>query len=181
MNKRNYMQNTKVQTLDKPNLYLFLDCDGVLNNVYTFQRQTELNWPLNHYWLDLDKKCVANLLKLENFLKDKYNVHLILSSTWRMLPQKKKDLNRVFWEEGLLLIEDCTPDNHTYRGIEIQEYMDAHRIKKEQILILDDEDTGHLNERLVKTDFYGNGLDEQAVIKALELVGIEVKKLWNQL
>lgn len=49
--------------------------------------------------------------------------------------------------------------DRVYRGDEIQYYMDEHGIKKEDIIIFDDDcDMLHLNDRLIKTSFRFDGL-----------------------
>lgn len=61
--------------------------------------------------------------------------------------------------------------NRAYRGDEIQYYMDKHGIKKEDIIIFDDDcDMLHLNDRLIKTSFRFDGLSYRHLKQAWKLL-----------
>lgn len=164
------MKSRYRQKSNKPVLYIFLDCDGVLNNVHTFEEQDNANISMDDPWLDIDSQCLDCLSTLEKLLLKTFDVRIILSSTWRMLPKRKESLDQIFQEQGLLPISDCTNDSHAFRSLEIQEYMTTHNIQKENVLIIDDEGVDNLNDRLVKTDFFKKGLDPEAIQRCLELL-----------
>lgn len=61
--------------------------------------------------------------------------------------------------------------DRVYRGDEIQYYMDEHGIKKEDIIIFDDDcDMLHLNDRLIKTSFRFDGLSYRHLKQAWKLL-----------
>lgn len=76
--------------------------------------------------------------------------------------------------KGLPII-GTTPMINSQRGKEIKTYLKEHNIK--DFIIIDDEifkdfDDEIIN-RLVKTDFYQDGLEEQHVVEAIKILGIK--------
>lgn len=136
--------------------YLFLDIDGVLNSVYSFRKDYINHIKYGDLYYAINKR---NLYCLRYFCKHTPNLKIILSSSWRLHEHDKNKLKRIFEENDIPCISGITPqlrnkDRSSYRGEEIQHWMDEHHIKKEQIVIFDDEsDMLHLSDRLVQTSF----------------------------
>ena len=63
--------------MDKPTLYVFVDIDGVLNNNSAFKLNKDTIYVLSHENLVVYQWLIDKL-------REKFNVILILSSTWRM-------------------------------------------------------------------------------------------------
>lgn len=140
----------------KKDKYLFLDVDGVLNCEYSFKRDCEKRVKSTDIYYDLNKR---NLFCLYCFIKEVPNIHIILSSSWRILDNRKQQLKNAFKEFQIPEFEDITPrlnyQRGRTRGNEIQKWMDKNNVQKEQIVIFDDEsDMGHLKDRLVQTNFF---------------------------
>jgi len=57
----------------KEKFYIFFDIDGVLNSMDGWNEE---NFPI-------EMKCLKNFADTVNFFKTKYEVHLIMSSSWR--------------------------------------------------------------------------------------------------
>lgn len=185
--------------------YLFLDIDGVLNCLYSFKKDKgQLGW--NDIWRDINFR---NLRTLEYFIKHApYKIHIILSSSWRNIPDCKKRVFRLFETETDMNIEDATANlsygtdlkineirceeakkylenfnssrnnsyyrmdsERSYRGDEIQYYMDTHGIQKKDIIIFDDDaDMLHLSDRLIQTSFRHGGLCIEHIKQAWKLL-----------
>ena len=61
-------------------IYIFLDIDGVLNNTNKWEKDYK-KWGYTNGTYSMDEKNIQNLVKLHRQLKDKYDLHYILSST----------------------------------------------------------------------------------------------------
>lgn len=103
---------------------LFLDIDGVLNNNHTLERFEGA--------LGIDPAMVKSL----KFILYQTKAKVVLSSTWRLYPSAKAEVERVLAPYEVI---DVTPDNNglTSRGTEIQQWLDAHP-EVERYAILDD-------------------------------------------
>lgn len=122
------------------NKWLFIDCDGVLNNRKTLSAG-------NSPWL-LDDNC---LLLLKDIV-DKTNCQLVLSSTWRCYEQGKSVLKQHFRKHEIPLWISQTPDlnnqakawgsgNHHPRKEEISQWLLDNQVDQvnDRIAILDDD------------------------------------------
>ena len=134
---------------------LFLDIDGVLNHVDTFTKVSDKS--RGTVMEDIAPECID---RLAEFLKSRDDVDVVLSSSWRVLPKLKEQVDKLFLEYGIGGTRlPCTEDMGESRGIEIQDYIDRNGLDVSRIAILDDDsDMLHLSSRLVKTDFWKGGL-----------------------
>ena len=152
-------------------VYIFLDIDGVLNNVQSFERHYQYSQKgieIPFIYQDIDYCCVMTLKQLCQQLP---NCHIVLSSSWRNHSRKVKQLEALFQHHGLPPIEGKTPCLYTWRGVEIERYCKQHHISINDIIILDDEDDmAHVSSRLIMTDFNNGGLKEEHIDKILELL-----------
>ena len=117
-------------------VYIFLDVDGVLNNVQSFERHYQYiqkGMEIPFIYQDIDVHCVMVLKQLCHQLS---NCHIILSSSWRNHSQKVKQLEALFQYHNLPSIEGETPClKDTCRGIEIEKYCKEHNISFNDIVI----------------------------------------------
>lgn len=167
---------------------IFLDIDGVLNSQNYFIKTHKDNLIYHKVYdyqnveqyqklkvLDLDFEKLELLKKIVG----ETNCKIVVTSSWR---------NLRFWplvEEYLinkgLPIIDVTPCLNG-RGEEIRTYLKEHG-EIENFIILDDErfrDFNELENYLVKTDFYGDGLTEEHVYDAIEILNSKKEKKYTK-
>lgn len=116
---------------NKQTLYVFVDVDGVLNNISAFKLNKKTIYVLSH----------ENLVVYQWFideLRKNYNVVLILSSTWRMYKTGLNKIAKLSKKYNALKFDRQTPNSHKHRDIEILEYCNNHNINYDEILIIDD-------------------------------------------
>ena len=127
-------------------LYIFLDIDGVLNcmNDWSFE-----NFPLN-------LECVKNLADAVNFFRQNYEVHIILSSSWRsgfnLQEGHSEDVLELLnvLKKFEMTVEDKTPFfPMETRADEINSYISENHLENCRCIVLDD--TWHLfGDKLLK-------------------------------
>jgi hypothetical protein len=151
--------------------YLFLDIDGVLNSApWATIRDNEPGAKRPIMLNEFDPLCVQ---KLEVLVKRLQPCQVVLSSTWRLhyTPPEMVAMLAPFGYSGGLI--DRTPKLGSFRGYEIQEWMNQNLVEAHQIVILDDDDDMvHLKPRHVRTSFYKAGLCDVHVNQALKLFGL---------
>lgn len=135
--------------------FIFLDVDGVLNNIASFDHG-------EHISLD----CTRNLRKVLDAVPD---CGIILSSTWR-IGLEIQHLSEMFSWFGIYRMVGRTKILDGFRGREIQHFLDNFPVK--QYVILDD-DSDFLNHQKlfhIKTDAEVGLTEAQAgkVIKILK-------------
>lgn len=156
---------------------IFCDVDGVLNNDKWFENlltETKVTdtmslWPGGH--LDPD-----NIINLDRLVCET-GARIVLSSAWRshisceMLAHLLRDRGYT-GPEFIGRTPRLTPldGGYTYRGHEIQAWLDEHGADVTSIVILDDmEDMVHLSDRYVKTDPLV-GLTDADVDRAIKIL-----------
>ena len=134
--------------MSKPTLYIFLDVDGVLNNVAAFELSDD-------GVLALSEECLFNYQYLVDKLRLKYEVKVILSSTWRFNKIGFDKLKEYEDKYDALKLYDSTPISHDHREKEIKRYCDENKIEYKDILIIDDAlITNELKDRSIKTNMF---------------------------
>lgn len=134
------MENNCLKSIEKDLkiFYIFLDIDGVLNNDnYTLLCYQRCKEPFFCSDVPFDNRNIEALMYLCNDLKQRrYNVNIILSSTWRLRKEDMVIANSRLAQYGLN-ISDKTPYINQNRGLEIKEFL------KDKVnynfLIIDDE------------------------------------------
>jgi len=174
-------------------LYVFLDCDGVINNQETFRKIIEdedLEAP------HIDNK---NIEILSEFIH-RHDAKVVLSSSWRN--GLNKDLTPRYSDgnvAGLLKIlklnnidlvgktESLYDGDHWGRPTEIFRYVEQNLIQGDDFIIFDDDDVAGeahpdirkiISDHFVKTSF-STGLTEENIKKAERLLsrsGALIKK-----
>lgn len=147
--------------------YIFLDVDGVLNHHETYKKKH-----INSLYSDLDSECLALFSKLVHSID---HVHIVLSSSWRLIESEMDRLEASFKEFGIPKWIDITPyfeyEQGKTRGKEISQWLKENHICKDQIIILDDNsDMSDLKDRLIQTDFMNGGFKEVHFKKALDML-----------
>ena len=156
---------------------IFLDIDGVLNSeMYEWSRGEDR----------ADNRIDLSRVRLLKDIVSATDAKIVLSSTWRLDWDKSPELcgedgeyiNQCLAQYGLFII-DKTPFNSMIddRRREILTWLSRHRGEVESFVILDDINCGweDLDRRVVVTDPYGYGLNEEHVKKAIKLLNICVR------
>lgn len=161
-------------------IYVFLDIDGVLNNLnYLKECYSRHGKSMSFYHMPFDPKSLLQLMYLVQELQDNSNeVKVVLSSTWRLGDIDKEVVNSRLAEYGLR-IDDVTPWLSSDRGLEIKEYLKNKEYK--DIIILDDDSFDIINyypDRLINTK-YESGFTEKDRYKALDILLGTDRKKWK--
>jgi hypothetical protein len=134
------------------NKFIFLDIDGVLNNLATLRATRD--------GFGLDPKC---LLLLKDIV-DKTGAKIVLSSTWRCFEKGRVALRRALRINGIPDIIGCTEDLRTDRKDEILKWIKDKKVDQinDRIAILDDEPDACLVPKwFFRTSFEGDGLTRE--------------------
>ena len=146
---------------------IFLDFDGVLNSA---------NYLLGYedYGVVIDPTRMGLLQQIV----DATGAKIVLSTSWREHWGKElaecdstgMHINDIFKKYGLQ-IWDKTPQLHTRRETEIKSWLDKHSEVK-SFVVLDDRllSADYLKGHFIKTSNYFNGLDEEDVQKAIDIL-----------
>jgi len=145
---------------------LFLDVDGVLNKLNTVEgiKVTRTNadgTETETIYNGLDQKIVD---KYMNWLKDKDDLDVVLSSDWRKYPAFQNILNDhgIFWEGTTEVIGR--------RGLEIHEYLARHTWYKHIAIIDDNQHMNPVAKYFVQTSEF-HGLQDKHLRKLDYLLG----------
>ena len=103
-------------------IYIFLDIDGVLNNTNKWEKDYK-KWGYTNGTYSMDEKNIQNLVKLHRQLKDKYDLHYILSSTWRLSKDGSKIALARLRENGIKIDGITDPNSSADRGALIRKYL----------------------------------------------------------
>lgn len=151
--------------------YIFLDIDGVFNDWDWLIAQIEsgkISRINSTYNFKPESVCALNYL-ITNLSK-KYEIDLVISSTWRYDMEKTK---KILLKHNILLADKIhkTPRhfNPRYRGEEILEYLKDNNYNKDkdEFVIIDDEmfdfEKHFDKDKIIKTDIYHNSLSIKMV------------------
>lgn len=124
--------------------YIFLDIDGVLNNMNYWDEcfaRHHVKGIMSMHCFPFDPKCLNNLFKLNQELQKKnYNVKIVLSSTWRLNRVDTEIVNSRLAEYGMRIFANTISLNSGNRGLEIKDFLEDEQYgKADNYLILDDE------------------------------------------
>ena len=179
---------------------IFLDIDGVMNTqkhaieLLELHRKGLCTDEDLHNW-DLPYKDTLNAL---SYIISKTQAKIVLSSTWRIMPTKVKQLNECFEPYGFQIYDkicnrvdlidleriglNCTPHSvykyknkekyTTDRGAEIALWLYEHP-EVERFVILDDDIVDiapYYTKEHIQTDFYEDGLDFFCANKAIKIL-----------
>ncbi len=157
---------------------IFLDIDGVLNSCNTFIENKIVK---NLYSKCLDRTYMNDLkwllldidfekLQLLKQIVDITDAKIVISSSWKKL-RLYPLVEEYLIQKGIPII-GTTKNIKSERGKEIKTYIEENMINDFIVIddeIFDDYDDLIIN-RLIKTDFYQNGLDEEHVEEAVKIL-----------
>lgn len=145
---------------------VFQDIDGVLNN-FAFLYSGEVHHP--------DAKIAESNVATLNTLLERASTPeiptmLVITSTWRH-GKSRVGMQDIFREKGFKgTILDMTPFISKPRAVEIQQWLNETHYEVVSYVILDDDnELGHLNDKLVLVD-PKPGLTPENVERALEVL-----------
>lgn len=160
---------------------IFLDIDGVLNsqeyfinnhnNIKEFYKDNIYNKDnvdllVERQIMDIDYDKLLLLKKIIDATQSK----VVITSTWKQFFFFQKIVEK-FIEFGIPVV-GATEDSVIDRGAGIKKYIQEHDVSSYAILddeIFDDYDDEIMN-RLVKTNFYGDGLSDEEGKKLIKLL-----------
>lgn len=156
---------------------IFLDIDGVLCNDEYLDKERAVIYQNDAYYryCRLDPRCVNRLNKITSLT----GAAICLSSTWRIGDEDRFEVTKKYLaSEGIdAAIIGRTPKLYTYRGLEIQAWLDENEV--DSFVIIDDSsDMEHLMPYLVETDTI-LGLQEKDIDTAVKILN-ERKKETNK-
>lgn len=156
------------------NNIIFLDIDGVLNSDKYFSsiedKEDTYTDQVTQLLLDIDMTKVKLLLKVARISHAK----IVISSTWRRM-KLYPSIKEVLINIGLPIVGE-TPFVEGQRGEEIRTYLADNQV--DNFCIIDDEvfkDYQELEDNLIKTDFYQDGLTEEICHKIIKKLNKERK------
>ena len=106
----------------KKKIYIFLDVDGVLNNI-NFWKKNYFKYGFSAGTYSIDERNIKTLAKLHRKLKDKYELHYVLSSTWRLSKDGQAVILNRLRDNGIKLDGITEPNNSEDRGKLILNYL----------------------------------------------------------
>lgn len=164
---------------------IFLDVDGVLNNikntVKVVKRNRRKGMPLrsnSFYFVPFDRRCLKNLARIVRRTKAK----IVVTSTWRRGKEDMAVLESRLAEYGMVVTD--TTKVLGARGAEIKDWIKEHEVNVDPIkfVVLDD-DTYDIDnflgtERVIETD--GKyGLTFSDSLKAIDILN-EGVAIWKK-
>ena len=151
--------------------YVFLDIDGVLWD-WKYQKEfLKQNPNLRGQFVNkLDPKCIDALNFLLKELSKKYNVQLVLSSTWRL--EFEKAISSLL-NQGLLFNKKilATPIMKHDRQLEIETFLQDKPNKNNFVILDDDYNCLDFDQnKIIKTNIENNSLSKEMVSNFLNFI-----------
>lgn len=141
---------------------IFLDIDGVLNHRQFLIEAERVD--------AVSDECIARL----NRIIEATGAKCVLSSTWRVMFPLEEILNDFLIPGGFKgeIVGKTPPAKFSYRprGNEIQEWLDDHPEVTKFVILDDEEDMLHLENRLIRTSFEDGGLLDEHVEEAISML-----------
>jgi len=173
---------------------LFLDVDGVLNSEawfkseeYKKRRLTLRNGTTEHtvnfsaaqianekqdldYHISVLRDTHIDPVALENlnWMLEKANLAIVLSSTWRLSDLTRNALSQIGIDHYQERLQGITPFMRGVRGNEIQQWIDQNEFKGKFCILDDDGDMEHLGVYLIQTS-WKDGLTRSIARSIVEL------------
>lgn len=150
---------------------IFLDIDGVLNSVSSFIYNNRMHFLGLTQDFSHESLCPIACSNLQYVLEECPDIKLVISSTWRKyysLEEIKAKFDRYGVDSSRIV--GMNPIDSSYRGKEIQEYLDLHPEITQFAILDDDSDMEPNMERLVKVDSR-NGFTFTDAEKLIEMLG----------
>lgn len=148
----------------KEKFYVFLDIDGVLNDLQYMQSLDKKQMGI----VKVNPRSVDALNYLVEKLSVRYDVEIVVSSTWRsnMIETLVTLVNNGFKKENVSVTRTGDFFTPHYRGREILKYLENKK-NNDNYVVIDDE-TFDFKEcipirKVIKTSFYTGGLDKKMI------------------
>lgn len=132
-------------------IYIFLDIDGVLNNTNKWEKDYK-KWGYSSGTYSMDEKNIQALVKLHRQLKNKYDLHYVLSSTWRLSRDGSKIALARLRENGIKVDGTTDLDVSADRGALIRKYLNNLKDGFDLAFAFDDDSFDIIN--YTSNDFY---------------------------
>lgn len=142
-------------------IYLFLDVDGVLNNLKIIQKTKKMTI--------IDEQNLINFNNLVKIIEKENHCLIVLNSSWQLVNENIKFLKSYLNKYNLKIYDYLKNDNQINKGQLIAKYCKKQQISPLDILIIDDSPLEILKERLVKCKF-DDGFTKTELDKALKLL-----------
>ena len=134
---------------------VFLDCDGVINDMSTKERADDT------IFMGADDEKIARLKQIVDMM----DADIVLTTTWKTEPDMLAYLRRKLAAFDLAYV-DMTVDHKRNRGEGIYNYLQSHDIDRwivlDDVVFKDFKKYGIIN-HLIKTSFYFGGLRDKHV------------------
>lgn len=157
--------------MEKKQIYIFLDVDGVLNN----EASAKLSSKKTN---DLSAENIMRLRDLINIIQARYIPIIVISSSWRYTSNGVNVLKKHLAQYNLHIDDILDLKRLSCRGEEIKSYCQNHGISSDSVLILDDDsDMGDMAERHIKT-YVRDGLTYKEIEQSLILIGLR-DEVWK--
>lgn len=157
--------------MEKKQIYIFLDVDGVLNNEASAKLSSK---KIN----DLSAENIMRLRDLINIIQARYIPIIVISSSWRYTSNGVNVLKKHLAQYNLHIDDILDLKRLSCRGEEIKSYCQNHGISSDSVLILDDDsDMGDMAERHIKT-YVRDGLTYKEIEQSLILIGLR-DEVWK--
>jgi len=153
----------------KPQKFIFLDFDGVMDTYYYNNELTRLHRATHdEYGPIFDPECIQNL----QYIIDKTGAKIVVSSSWKQ--EMGLDEIQRMWKERELpgVVIDTTPDLPGDRGDEIKAWIDAYPAPCQYVIIDDMDAKAFLPKQipqLVLVNSY-SGLDPDCAERAISIL-----------
>ncbi len=138
-------------------IYIFLDVDGVFNNAKFWQKNF-FKYGFSAGTYSIDEKNIKKFAKLHRKLKKRYELHYVLSSTWRLSKDGQAIILNRLRDNGIKLEGITDPTESLDRGELILKYL-SNVTSYDFAIAIDDDSfdiTPYVTDKffLVKTNFF---------------------------
>lgn len=167
-------ENSNKKEENKGFAYIFLDIDGVLNNMTYWEEcyaRHKVKGIMSMNCFPFDPKCLNNLMCLNQYIKASgYEPIIVLSSTWRLSEIDTAIVNSRLAEYGMRIF-DSTPSLYE-RGEEIKYWLKRNTVTDKNIVLILDDNTWDIRPyfdeiNIIETD-QNYGFNEERLKEAKE-------------
>lgn len=121
-------------------MILFLDYDGVVNTVIWEVNRDTGKLSANYSFPALGRVNNYQAVQWISELCEKYNIDIVVTSTWRLHDSYKSCLVDGGLRKGIKILGRVTRDHNLTRAEQINQYLMMHSEIGDQFIIIDDDD-----------------------------------------
>jgi hypothetical protein len=150
---------------------LFLDFDGVLNNMSYLTQQHELGYRTT----EAEGLDPARIRFLDEIVEAVPGLEIVISSSWR-IGRSVDDLQNILALRGFMgwdrIVDKTGHDPNGKRGMEIDEWIRRQQERPKRIVILDDDiyNMDPWKDHVIQTSFMGAGLTNLHVRQIIDIL-----------